>query len=289
MERFIVVASLIIMTIAAFMKVLSDFLAKHEAGAVFYLVVTLAFFTIARVSTSASPKLQGQSLAATVWALVGTALSVGYVWLIQTQQSSVALALTSVAAAVVVVGMNVAAVRDGDRWSIGRIANVVAALALCALIVKLALGFQAGLGYSWAPNIALTLLLWMAFLGASMATHEKRHLGLDAVRKLIPSKHTRLYAGLSFLASGLVTAAFFYLAWTYFGKRFGEEPEPGKIPDWIKVLSVPVALGLMSARFLAYSLAEIVGYALNVPPEEPPAPTLPPDEAPSERAEEVPA
>jgi len=39
----------------------------------------------------------------------------------------------------------------------------------------------------------------VAFLGASMATHEKRHLTVDAVRKAVPAKHERWYNAVSYL------------------------------------------------------------------------------------------
>lgn len=288
LERLIVVASLIIMTQASFMKVLSDFLAKVTTGPVFYLIVVASLFLIARVSTAAAPSLKDQSGKATLYAGIITALGTGYLYLIQTQESAIAVALTAMAMGLSALWVNFNTQKQAGGWTVGLIASSIFTLVLTGIATKVALGFDTGLGYSWAPNISLTLLLWMAFLGASMATHDKRHLALDAVRKLIPEKHTRIYAALSMLASGIVTAGFFYLSWTYFGKRIAEVPEPGKIPDWIKVLSIPVALGTMTTRFFAYAIAEAVGSFLGVPPEPQPA-TLPIGAAatPAEEAKEV--
>lgn len=272
-ERIVVVASLIIMTVASFMKVLSDFLAKVDIGVTVYLITALVVFAIARVATAAAPTLKAHSTKATLYAFAVTAFSVAYIAIIHTQESSVVLATTGVGAALALLAVNFRGVGATLPWSLARIVSVGASLVICIAVVGIAMGFDKGLGYSWAPNISLTLLLWMAFLGASMATHDKRHLGIDAIRKAVPAKYARLYTALSFVVSGAVTLAFFYLSWTYLEKRIHEAPEPGKIPDWIKVLSIPVSLGLMSARFIGYSIAEFFGWVKGIPPEAPPAST----------------
>lgn len=284
LERFIVVASLIIMTQASFMKVLSDFLAKLEAGYLFYGITFAAVFVIARVATGASPTIGKNSTQASLWALIVTVLCVGYLALIQTQESSVVVAVTALAMGGTSIVVNVRSAKDLG-WTLGLVLSTALVVAMTLGVALLSTRFDEGLGYSWAPNIALTLLLWMAFLGASMATHDKRHLALDAVRKIVPAKHTRLYAALSFVVSAIVTAAFFYLSYTYFGKRIAEEPEPGKIPDWIKVMSIPVALGTMTVRFFAYAIAEFVGYFLGVEPDAAPASGMPIPAAPAEKEE----
>lgn len=122
-------------------------------------------------------------------------------------------------------------------------------------------------GYSWAQNFALFLLLWTAFIGASMATYQQRHLAIDAVRKIIPARLLPLFNGLSHLLAGLVTAAFIYLAWLYFMLRLGQAHAPGEIPAWLKVLAIPVSLTLVTLRFFGHALVGFLSMALLTPEE----------------------
>lgn len=114
------------------------------------------------------------------------------------------------------------------------------------------------LGYSWAQHIALFLMLWMAFLGASMATHEGRHLAVDAFRKLIPESKLPLYNALSKGIAGGFTVILVWLSWNYLQLRIGQSPSPGEIPQWIKALAIPISLGLVSLRFFGQAAADLV-------------------------------
>lgn len=113
-------------------------------------------------------------------------------------------------------------------------------------------------GYSWAQKLALFLLLWAAFIGASMATHEKRHLTIDAARKIVPESLKPWFNGTSSLVAALLSGAFCYLAVLYWQNRLGQETNPGEIPDWIKVLAIPVSLALVTIRFGAQGIGSIL-------------------------------
>lgn len=109
--------------------------------------------------------------------------------------------------------------------------------------------------YSWTNKLALFLLLWTAFIGASMATHDQRHLAIDAVRKAMPARILPHYQAVSHFIAAAFTAAFAYLAFLYFADRLPETTAPGDIPDWLKVLAIPVSLSLVTLRFLGQSIA----------------------------------
>ncbi|MEE2789501.1 MAG: TRAP transporter small permease subunit, partial [Myxococcota bacterium] len=44
------------------------------------------------------------------------------------------------------------------------------------------------LGYVWSQELALILLAWVAFIGASMATRAGRHIQVDALSKILPAR-----------------------------------------------------------------------------------------------------
>lgn len=298
-ERVLVTAFLVIMTLASFLKILADFLGKGDSVAI-YPLVFFAFFVIGRVSAGSDPRWQGermrQNLVAVGWGLLASA----YIWFVHAStlsqktlerrhggeltpwsydwivggisSSAVLVFHVSVAMALVLYYQ----VRDGrqavasgvtstSRWSVGRVVAVLTVLIAWAGFLYLST--KVGTGYSWGPQISLVLLLWMAFMGASMATYARKHLTIDAIRKVLPARFERAFNALSLLVAAAITAAFFLLSYHYLLKRMGDVPEPGNIPDWMKVAAIPVSFGLITVRFTCYAIAEAVGAFLKVEPD----------------------
>lgn len=117
--------------------------------------------------------------------------------------------------------------------------------------------FPSGLVFS--QRLALALLMWMVFLGSSMAAHARRHIFVQAAMKLVPERLRALHA-----AVGLVIAAGFaiFLAWislTYanetlerwFQSNFrAARFDSIAIPYWTVTFAVPLGLGMTALRFL---------------------------------------
>jgi TRAP-type C4-dicarboxylate transport system permease small subunit len=61
----------------------------------------------------------------------------------------------------------------------------------------------------WVDNFLQKGTLWLAFLGASLATREGRHIGIDLLPRLAPPKAKLLMRGIAGLGSAVVS---FYLA-----------------------------------------------------------------------------
>ena len=135
--------------------------------------------------------------------------------------------------------------------------------AVLVLAVGAFAGFSTTVGErfsSWTHSYAMFLLLWTCFIGASMATSKAKHLRIDAARKAVPREYMGRYNAVSFLFAALFTGAFCYLSATYFVNRLGGQTTEGEIPDWLKVLAIPVALGIVTLRFLFRSLWGALGY-----------------------------
>lgn len=151
-------------------------------------------------------------------------------------------------------------------------------------------------GYSWSQSYSLLLLLWVGFLGASMAARQRRHLKIDLARKLLPPSKVAAFNAVSYFAAATFSGIVFYLSYIYmfgadstyiapiweaptwlpqsiqeeltsgfplpedasFVRRFMQvvfsTGEPGEVPDWLKVLAIPVSFFLITARFLGHTL-----------------------------------
>ena len=119
-------------------------------------------------------------------------------------------------------------------------------------------------GYLWVPQVALMLLAWLAFLGASMATREGRHIQVDALSKLVPQKFRPWTRAIGLLLTTFFTAYLLYLSHLYlfgengsFHQEVNQAAESG-LPPWAGVMSVFVSFGLMSIRFAALTIDAFV-------------------------------
>jgi len=131
---------------------------------------------------------------------------------------------------------------------------------------------QVPTGYSWADNFALFLLLWIGFLGASMAAKQNRHLRVDAARKLWPKAHFHRINGVSDLVAASFCGLLTYIGTIYlFNEDYGRwwaADVPGQIPDWIKVAAIPLAFLLMTLRMGSRGLVRLIWGPLFQPPDD---------------------
>lgn len=166
---------------------------------------------------------------------------------------------------------------------------------LVATLIAFVLFGELPTGYSWAQSYSLILLLWVGFLGASMAARQRRHLRVDLARKLMSADKLPLFNAISYTVAAGFSAVVCYLGYIYiFGpdstyirpiwdapgwlpeamqqtlttdfplpddasvwrraiQVFFSSGEPGEIPDWLKVLAIPVSFFLITVRFIGHA------------------------------------
>lgn len=89
-------------------------------------------------------------------------------------------------------------------------------------------------GFSWAQSYSLVLLLWVGFLGASIAAMQRRHLRVDLTRKLCPPKYLAAFNALSYLVAALFTSIIVYLGFIYlFGHDSSYLKPINDAPNWM--------------------------------------------------------
>ena len=147
--------------------------------------------------------------------------------------------------------------------SISRVENVLVT-ALLALMILLAF-FQIVLrnffatGIDWGDSLVRYLVVWVAFIGAAIATKEGKHIAIDIVSRWIPGTGGIAIQAISNFFSvvicGLLTLA---------GIKFvGFEAQMGSIvffrfPAWVPEMIIPATFALMTLRFALHFLNEVV-------------------------------
>ena len=118
-------------------------------------------------------------------------------------------------------------------------------------------------GFPWGHEVVRTLMLWLAFVGASLATAERRHITIDLVdRSLAP----KAKAGFNIVVQTVALLLCGYLAWVAkayieIQKEMGDSSAILDIPVWMAQLIIPIALVIIAWRMLVLSAEDAHGIA----------------------------
>jgi TRAP-type C4-dicarboxylate transport system permease small subunit len=111
----------------------------------------------------------------------------------------------------------------------------------------------------WAEPLARILVLWLAFLGASLITREGKHIKIDLLAAVLPrawSPFREMFlAFLAALLSALLLAAslaFIRMEMAYGGHVLSI------VPTWVSQAIIPIGFALMTFRFGLRGLLEFV-------------------------------
>ncbi len=108
------------------------------------------------------------------------------------------------------------------------------------------------LGWFWATKLALFLMIWVGFVGASVATKERKHLAIDVASRVLSPKGAKVAAFFSLaIAAGFCFVLAGY-AWDLVAesKEYGDREGVLPIPTWIIQTIIPFTLVVMGARFI---------------------------------------
>lgn len=105
-------------------------------------------------------------------------------------------------------------------------------------------------GITWADPIVRHLVLWVGFIGASIATKDDSHLAMDLVSRFLPENikksSTLLVQGCSAIVCALLTLASYKFV---LGEKESGNLLTQGIPSYWAVIIIPIGFYFMSMRF----------------------------------------
>ena len=116
-------------------------------------------------------------------------------------------------------------------------------------------------GFPWAEELARYLMIWAGFLGASIATRQRRHLKIDILPRFLPADSPAKSVVMR-LAS-LISAGFcFFLVKVGYdfvanSAKYGRTSTSLGIPIWLIQLSIPLTMLIIACRFLGQTFGEL--------------------------------
>ncbi len=138
--------------------------------------------------------------------------------------------------------------RSLHRLEDGLLAALLAALLLVSVAqIGLRVFFDSGL--LWAESVSRLGVLWLALLGALGAARERKHIGIDALSRLLPPRWHRVQWCVTQLAAASVCAMLAWVGWGMVGlEREAPALIAGRVPSWWPMLVFPAGFALLGLR-----------------------------------------
>lgn len=150
------------------------------------------------------------------------------------------------------------AIKKLDEW-LSRIESGTLVV-LVFLMVFLAFGqivlrnlFSSGL--LWTDLLMRQLVLWVGFLGASLAVREGRHISIDVLPQMLPTQFRPWLKVLVHFTAGVVTVFLTVAAWNFVRMEIEFSTTVFlNIPAWIFQTVLPYSFAMISLRYFLIAL-----------------------------------
>jgi len=110
-------------------------------------------------------------------------------------------------------------------------------------------------GIAWADPLVRNLVLWVGFVGASIATREGRHITINMIPPWMPPRGKAIIGIITQVFSLFICGLLTFAAVKFVRNEaiMGDVTFLG-IPAWIPQIILPLTFGLMTLRFGLHSL-----------------------------------
>jgi TRAP-type C4-dicarboxylate transport system permease small subunit len=144
----------------------------------------------------------------------------------------------------------------GSLWLLDKLEYGVLAFLFAVMVglafLQIVLRIFFATGVLWGDPLLRHLLLWVALLGATMATKEGKHINIDVITRILPDKGKIVVHALTDLFSAAI--CIFLLEASL--KFLRDESQAGSlafltVPIWTVCIIFPIAFGLIALRFAA--------------------------------------
>lgn len=114
-------------------------------------------------------------------------------------------------------------------------------------------------GLLWTDPFLRQLVLWVGFLGASLAVRERRHISIDVLPQFIPANYKPCIQVVVNLSAGLISVFLTVAAWKFvqLEKEFSTTLFLD-LPAWIFQTILPFSFGLISLRYFLHVLDDSI-------------------------------
>ena len=124
------------------------------------------------------------------------------------------------------------------------------ALMLFIAIMQISLRNFFDAGVFWAESFLRTLVLWVAMLGAMVATRESNHINIDALSHYLRPNVKRVVHLFTQLFSSMICAIAAYYSFEFVQFEYEDKTIAfASVPTWVAQSIIPIGFTVMSVRF----------------------------------------
>ncbi len=136
---------------------------------------------------------------------------------------------------------------------------LIITLMLGMALMKIVLRSLFHIGILWNDVMLQHFTLWLAFLGAALATGEKRHISIDVLTRLLPPRLVQLTAIIIHTVSFIVVGILAYTSVEFVrAERMGGATLVGSVPIWWAKLMIPIGFVLIALHFAIHIAMGII-------------------------------
>jgi TRAP-type C4-dicarboxylate transport system permease small subunit len=107
-------------------------------------------------------------------------------------------------------------------------------------------------GFLWAESFLRILVLWIAFLGAMVATRDRNHISIDLLSRLLPAAYFVPLKIISLLFASLLCAVAAYHSVVFIGYEYEDGTIAfSEVPLWLCQSIMPIGFSVMALRFFS--------------------------------------
>ena len=127
--------------------------------------------------------------------------------------------------------------------------SLLAMLVIALAQIVLRNGFDAGV--FCAESFSRVLVLWVAMLGAMVATRENNHISIDAVSRYLPTRWQPYLAAVTSLLAASVCGIVAWYCLELVRFEYADQTLAfAQVPNWACQAILPIGFAVMSGRFL---------------------------------------
>ena len=129
------------------------------------------------------------------------------------------------------------------------------------LFIQVVLRYLFGTSIYWAEELARYMIVWLCFLGASMAVRDRKHAVMDLLLNYLGKKTRSIIEIFSAVVCIFFCVAIARLGWSFVAsaKNMNSMASTLAIPIFWAYLAVPVGLSLMGIRYTLQLISGIKG------------------------------
>lgn len=139
--------------------------------------------------------------------------------------------------------------------------SILLLAASAILFVNVVLRYVFNTGFIWAEEMVRYQIVWLVFVGASVAARKGIHIGVDAVVQIMPApvqKAVRIAVYLLCIAfCGILL--FYGVELMLQTRAFNQRTPAMQAPFWLAQLAIPTGAALMGLRFTQELVRTIAG------------------------------